>query len=66
MEILALLWLLSGIAAGAIGSSKGRFGFGWFLLGLVLGVFALVMVIAMPVREKRAPVEPEDRWYWRW
>lgn len=56
MEIL-LLWLgiaiITGIAAGA----RGRSGFGWFLLGCVFSLFALLAVLIIPSR-KRDPHAP--------
>lgn len=49
MMELFLFWLLSAIAAGMVASSKGRNGFGWFLLSLLLfGVLGLLIVGFLP------------------
>lgn len=45
------LWLMFAIASAAIASSKGRSGFGWFIIGCLIGPFAL-MVAAMPTLKK--------------
>jgi hypothetical protein len=37
-----LFWLLCGIAAAIIASNRGRSGFGWFLLGMLLGPFGIL------------------------
>ena len=50
MEFL-IIWLLFGIVCAAIGSNKGRSGFGWFLMGGLLGPFGLILAFAV---EKQA------------
>ncbi|MEW6092255.1 MAG: zinc ribbon domain-containing protein [Pseudomonadota bacterium] len=47
MEIF-LIWLLFAIATAVIAANKGRTGFGWFLLGCVFGIFALIVVAVLP------------------
>ena len=48
MLILAfLIWISTAIACAVIATDKGRSGFGWFFLGLVLGLFALVMIACL-------------------
>ena len=42
MELI-LMWCLFGIVAAIIANTKGRNGYGWFLLGILLGPFALVI-----------------------
>jgi len=54
MEILLfgfLGWLIFGLVAAAIASSKGRSGCGWFIMGGLLGPFALVVAL-LPEKEK--------------
>jgi hypothetical protein len=51
---LFILWIICGIAAAVVASSKGRSGFGWFILGVALGPFALLMVGFMPKLEPEA------------
>jgi hypothetical protein len=48
---LFILWIVCGIAAAAVASSKNRSGAGWFFLGMLLGPFALLMVGFMPKLE---------------
>lgn len=53
MEFVVFFWLGCAVCASIVASSKGRSGFGWFLLGLLFGVFALLVSIGMP--SLRAP-----------
>jgi len=50
-----MIWLLFGFAAMLIANSKSRSGCGWFILGLLLGPFALV-VAALPTAQDDAPL----------
>lgn len=61
MEII-LIWLVCAVVCAIIGSSKGRTGFGWFLLGLVFGIFALILVACLPSLKPVpvAYVQPSD------
>lgn len=58
MEFI-ILWLLFGIVCAAIASAKGRSGCGWFILGGLLGPFALVVAflpkIESPGLTKKCP-----------
>lgn len=38
-----VIWIICGIFAGIIASSKGRSGCGWFLLGFLLGPLGLIV-----------------------
>ncbi len=57
---LFFIWLLCGIACSVIANSKGRTGCGWFLLGMLLGPFALVVAflpnIARVGTNKKCPM----------
>ena len=53
MELL-FFWLMFAITAAVIGSAKGRSGFGWFILGLPFGIFAVLIVACLP--SLKAPV----------
>ncbi|WP_418002164.1 hypothetical protein ACNO8X_18370 [Mycobacterium sp. PDNC021] len=55
MEILLVIWLLCGIGSAVIAGSKNRSAFGWFVLGLLLGVFGLVIIAVLP---RQAPLAP--------
>ena len=48
MEVLAFAWLASIIITTIVASSKGRSGFGWFLLSIFFGPFALILVALLP------------------
>jgi hypothetical protein len=45
MEVVAIVWLLSGLAAALIWSSKGGSVGAGFLIGLVLGALGLIVVL---------------------
>lgn len=45
---LFLVCLVTGIAAGVIGSSKGRSGFGYFLIGFFLNIIGVLIAIGVP------------------
>ncbi len=53
---LLVFWLICGIATAVIASSKGRDGFGWFLIGCLLGPIGLLMSIGIAARA--APTAP--------
>jgi hypothetical protein len=38
-----------------VAEEKGRSGFGWFTLGLLFGIFALIAICGMPVRQEQRP-----------
>jgi hypothetical protein len=44
---LLVVWLLFGIVSAIIGSSKGRNGCSWFLLGVLLGPFGLILSLVV-------------------
>jgi Na+/melibiose symporter-like transporter len=47
MEILAAVWLLVAVCTMVIASRKGRNALGWFVLGAIFGVFALILVAVL-------------------
>ena len=59
MEVL-LIWLACGILSAVVAESKGRSGLGWFLLGLVFGVFALLASVGVSKLEKQNPSAKAD------
>ncbi|MGH6624313.1 MAG: hypothetical protein ACREBN_10090 [Burkholderiaceae bacterium] len=69
MEFFAF-WLMFAIVVGVAASSRGRSGFGWFLLAVVISpLIALLLVLVMPKKVAAqpaaaaapAPVVIEDR-----
>lgn len=56
MEII-LFWFASAVVCAIIASSKGRSGFGWFILGALFSIFALLLVIVLP-SQKDTPRDP--------
>jgi membrane protein implicated in regulation of membrane protease activity len=54
---LFLLWFGVAVVTGLVGSSKGRSGFGWFLLGALFSALALVLLALLPSM-KRDPLAP--------
>ena len=47
MEVFIAIWVISGIAAAMIASSKGREPVGWFVIGLLFGILGLIVAIGM-------------------
>ena len=48
MEVF-LLWLAFAVVVGVLASSRGRFGFGWFLLSAMFTpIIPLILVLALP------------------
>lgn len=54
MELFGLAWIGAAIGAGAIASSKGRSGFGYFVLGILMPIVGLLIAIGMAPIEKPA------------
>ncbi len=54
METLLLFWFAFMILCAVIAGSKGRSAFGWFILGALFGILALIAIACMPSL-KRAP-----------
>jgi hypothetical protein len=52
---VVVIWLLFGVIASVIAMNRGCSGFGWFLLGIVLGPFAIALAF-MP-KKTEAPSE---------
>jgi hypothetical protein len=56
--MIVVFWVLCGILAAVVATNKGRSGFGWFLIGLLLGpvgfILALVMSKNQPAVEQEA------------
>jgi hypothetical protein len=50
--VLVLIWCLFGFVAAIIANAKGRSGCGWFLLGILLGPFALVIALLPSMAQK--------------
>ena len=53
----AFLWLVIAVVTGIVASSRGRSGFGWFILGFLISIFALILVALLPSL-KRDPQAP--------
>ncbi|MCK4304246.1 MAG: hypothetical protein KAY24_08395 [Candidatus Eisenbacteria sp.] len=60
MEVALVLWLLFGIAAAAIASSKGRSGCAWFAMGVLLGPFGLLVALLPSSEQKNQAKARED------
>lgn len=51
MEFGIIIWLLFGIVSAVVASNKGRSGCGWFLLGVLLGPFGLILSLVVSKNE---------------
>jgi hypothetical protein len=49
--VVVVMWLAFAGLCAYIGSEKGRSGGGWFLGGLLFGIFALIAVACVPSRK---------------
>ena len=47
MEYAIVIWLLFGIVSAVAASTKGRGGCGWFVLGVLLGPFGLILALVV-------------------
>ena len=47
MEVFFAIWLLCGIGAAVVASSKGRSGCGWLIVGFFLGPLGLIISAGM-------------------
>jgi len=47
MEVL-FIWVLIAVACGWVAEQRGRSYVNWFLLGLLFGVFALLVLVLVP------------------
>ncbi len=50
MELL-IIWVLLAVACGYVAEQKGRSYIAWFALGLLFGVFALLVLAITPKKE---------------
>jgi len=55
-----IIWLLFGIASAIAASSKGRSGCGWFILGVLLGPFGLILVLLMPNLKEQERIQKQE------
>lgn len=46
--LLSFFWLACVIITTVVAFSKGRSGFGWFILSCFFGIFALILVALLP------------------
>ena len=52
MSMYILVAILFGVVSAVIARSKGRTAIGWFLVGLIIGPFSLIVAVL--------PVRPQD------
>jgi hypothetical protein len=62
MELVAalVLWIGLALAGGAIASSKGRSGFFYFVLSLLLPLIGIILVIGLSDRRRAVPARQGD------
>jgi len=51
MEFI-VVWIICAIVCAVIAPSKNRSAGGWFFIGLLIGVFGIVLVVVLPAIEK--------------
>ena len=47
MEAVLVIWILFGIITAVVGANKGRSGCAWFLVGVLLGPFGLILALVV-------------------
>jgi hypothetical protein len=47
MEIVAAFWLFTSVATLVVAARNGRNALGWFFLGSIFGIFALILVLVL-------------------
>lgn len=55
MEIV-VVWIVIAVVTAIVASSRGRHGFGWFLLGCLFSIFALILVALLPSLKQPAAI----------
>lgn len=60
MEIF-FFWFIFAIGVGVIASSRGRDGFGWFFLAMVISPIIAVVIVALIPSLKPVPGAPNPR-----
>lgn len=62
---MLLIWLLCGIVCAIIAGSKNRSAVGWCLIGLLIGIFGVILIACLPKveqgRDHEAEVSDERR-----
>lgn len=51
MEIL-FVWIICGVICTVIANNKGRSGLGWFLIGMLLGPFGIILALVVGKNEE--------------
>ena len=47
LKLILLVWIPFSIASAAVAANKGRSGWGWFALGLLLGPVGLILALVV-------------------
>ena len=47
MSSFVVLWIICGVISSVVASNKGRGGFGWFIIGLLLGPAGVVLALVV-------------------
>ncbi|MGA1804449.1 zinc ribbon domain-containing protein [Rhizobium sp. HT1-10] len=48
VQLILTVWLICGVVTAIIAGSKDRNWVGWLLIGLVLGIFGVILIACMP------------------
>ncbi len=57
--MLITVWLGCAVIAALIASSKGRSAGGWLFMGIILGIFAVVIIAVLPKIEPPSPPQKQ-------
>ena len=57
-----IVWILFGIVTAVAASNKGRSGWGWFFIGVLLGPFGLILALVILASESDYRCKPAISW----
>ncbi len=57
--MIFFVWLFCAIVSAVIAKNKGRSGFGWFILGALVGPFGFIVAALPPIRNDQPATNPD-------
>jgi len=61
VAIIVIVWLLFGFACSWVAKSKNRDVGGWLLLGVLFGIFALIIVVCLEPLDESSLPDPNEK-----
>jgi len=60
MIYIFILWVINGIATSYIASKRGRDPYLWFAIGVLFGLFGLLLLVILPDQNPQSDQEPDE------